>query len=67
MEDLYAALGYGKYSARQVAGWREQFGGAPSLLRPPERPAALSPGDDRDLVVQVKGHRRSIDLSRQVL
>ena len=59
MEDLHAALGYGKYSARQVL---QKI--APELVPAeipepaapaPERPAAHRPGDDQDLVVQVKG------------
>jgi GTP pyrophosphokinase len=59
MEDLHAALGYGKYSARQVL---QKL--APELVPAeipepaapaPERPAAHRPGDDQDLVVQVKG------------
>jgi guanosine-3',5'-bis(diphosphate) 3'-pyrophosphohydrolase len=60
MEDLHAALGYGKYSARQVLQKlapdlvpAEQI---PEPTAPaPERPAAVRPGDDQDLVVQVKG------------
>jgi GTP diphosphokinase / guanosine-3',5'-bis(diphosphate) 3'-diphosphatase len=59
MEDLHAALGYGKYSARQVL---QKL--APELVPAevpepaaptPERPAAIRPGDNQDLVVQVKG------------
>jgi len=59
MEDLHAALGYGKYSARQVL---QKL--APDLVPAetpepaapaPERPAAVRPGDDQDLVIQVKG------------
>src|SRR5690349_16907052 len=62
MEDLHAALGYGKYSARQVlqkiapevvpAEVPEPSGPAGAA---PERPAARRPGDDQDLVIQVKG------------
>jgi len=59
MEDLYAALGYGKYSARQVLQKLAPElvpAEAPQPAAPtPERPAAIRPGDDRDLVVQVKG------------
>jgi GTP pyrophosphokinase len=59
MEDLHAALGYGKYSARQVlqklapelVPVEIPEPAAPAL----ERPAAHRPGDDQDLVVQVKG------------
>ncbi|MGH9809158.1 MAG: RelA/SpoT family protein, partial [Terriglobia bacterium] len=59
IEDLHAALGYGKYSARQVL---QKL--APELVPAEvpepaapvtERPAAHRPGDDQDLVVQVKG------------
>jgi GTP pyrophosphokinase len=60
MEDLHAALGYGKYSARQVL---QKL--APELVPAevpepaapvPERPAtAARSNDDQDLVVQVKG------------
>jgi GTP pyrophosphokinase len=60
MEDLHAALGYGKYSARQVLQKlapdvvpAEQI---PEPAAPaPERPGAIRPGDDQDLVIQVKG------------
>src|ERR1700720_3479900 len=54
MEDLHAALGYGKYSARQVL---QKL--APDLVPAetpepaapaPERPAVIRPGDDQDLV-----------------
>ena len=65
MEDLYAALGYGKFSARQVL---QKL--VPSLVPPPEAPEAPAPtepsslgrpgpspltGADKDLVVKVKG------------
>ncbi len=63
MEDLYAALGYGKFSARQVL---QKL--VPSLVPPPEpetpepsarrpyaRPRPPSMGADKDLVVKVKG------------
>jgi GTP diphosphokinase / guanosine-3',5'-bis(diphosphate) 3'-diphosphatase len=62
MEDLYAALGYGKFSARQVL---QKL--VPSLV-PPETPETSEPsaptptriappsmGGDKDLVVKVKG------------
>jgi len=59
MEDLYAALGYGKYSARQVLQKLAPElvpAEAPQPAAPtPERPAVIRPGDDQDLVVQVKG------------
>src|ERR1700733_4986502 len=62
MEDLYAALGYGKFSARQIL---QKL--VPSLVPPeaPETPEPSSPtptrisppsmGGDKDLVVKVKG------------
>jgi len=60
MEDLHAALGYGKYSARQVLQKiAPELVPAEQIPEPaapaPERPAAYRPGDDQDLVVQVKG------------
>ena len=60
MEDLHAALGYGKYSARQVLQkLAPELVPAEQIPEPaapaPERPAAHRPGDDQDLVVQVKG------------
>jgi GTP pyrophosphokinase len=59
MEVLHAALGYGKYSARQVLQKLAPElvpAEAPEPAAPaPERPAAHRPGDDQDLVIQVKG------------
>ena len=62
MEDLYAALGYGKFSARQVlqklapalvpAEPAPEPSSPPSAI--PPRGVPLSPGD-KDLVVKVKG------------
>ena len=58
IEDLYAALGWGKYSARQVLSKL-----APGIVEP-EAPArgsnarvqlATRPADDKDYVIQVKG------------
>ncbi len=56
IEDLYAALGWGKYSAKQVL---EKL--APEIV-PPELPAAVpalaeprTEGDHKDAVIQVKG------------
>ncbi len=57
IEDLYAALGWGKYSARQVLSKL-----APGIVEP-EAPAAPPasptdgrvPADDKDYVIQVKG------------
>jgi GTP pyrophosphokinase len=57
IEDLYAALGWGKYSARQVLSKL-----APGIVEPEIPPAAPAPGvdprapvDDKDYVIQVKG------------
>ena len=60
IEDLHAALGYGKFSARQVlqklvpdAVLPEPPEVAPQPV--PQRPAYAAPGDDKDLVIKVKG------------
>jgi GTP diphosphokinase / guanosine-3',5'-bis(diphosphate) 3'-diphosphatase len=57
IEDLYAALGWGKYSARQVLSKL-----APGIVEPETPPAApapvvdpRAPVDDKDYVIQVKG------------
>jgi guanosine-3',5'-bis(diphosphate) 3'-pyrophosphohydrolase len=57
MEDLYAALGYGKFSARQVLTKV-----APGLVKDepepvPERPSPTMPGkpNDADAVIKVRG------------
>jgi GTP pyrophosphokinase len=57
IEDLYAALGWGKYSARQVLSKL-----APNIVEPEAPPAAPAPApeartpvDDKDYVIQVKG------------
>jgi GTP pyrophosphokinase len=57
IEDLYAALGWGKYSARQVLSKL-----APGIVEPETPPAAPAPSvdprapvDDKDYVIQVKG------------
>ncbi|HEY6345214.1 MAG TPA: bifunctional (p)ppGpp synthetase/guanosine-3',5'-bis(diphosphate) 3'-pyrophosphohydrolase [Bryobacteraceae bacterium] len=59
MEDLYAALGYGKYSARQVLQKLAPDKVPPEPEAPQPAPAPrLTPGatgDDRDLVIKVKG------------
>ncbi len=59
MEDLHAALGYGKFSARQVLQKLAPDlvpAEAPEPSTPaPERSATVRPGDDKDLVIQVKG------------
>jgi GTP diphosphokinase / guanosine-3',5'-bis(diphosphate) 3'-diphosphatase len=59
MEDLYAALGYGKYSARQVLQKLAPDKVPPEPAAPQPAPATrLAPGatgDDRDLVIKVKG------------
>ena len=57
IEDLYAALGWGKYSARQILSKL-----APGVVEPEAPPAASAPApdaripaDDKDYVIQVKG------------
>jgi GTP diphosphokinase / guanosine-3',5'-bis(diphosphate) 3'-diphosphatase len=61
MEDLHAALGYGKFSPRQVLLKLapEQVAAADQAQAPPEpeRPKTPSPGqpDDSELVLRVKG------------
>jgi GTP pyrophosphokinase len=57
IEDLYAALGWGKYSARQVLSKL-----APGIVEPETPPATPAPSvdprapvDDKDYVIQVKG------------
>ncbi len=55
MEDLYAALGYGKFSARQVLGKL-----VPGLAEPPPEPPPLPPTmpgrpHDHDAVIKVRG------------
>jgi GTP pyrophosphokinase len=59
-EDLYAALGYGKFSARQVL--QKLAPDQVPVEAPPEpalpaqgRPAPGSPADDKDLVIKVHG------------
>jgi GTP diphosphokinase / guanosine-3',5'-bis(diphosphate) 3'-diphosphatase len=62
MEDLYAALGYGKFSARQVL---QKLVPSLTLAETPETPEPSAPtptriappsmGADKDLVVKVKG------------
>jgi GTP pyrophosphokinase len=60
IEDLYAALGYGKYSARQVLqklapGQVPAEVPEPVAPAAPAKPAASPTGDDQDLVIKVKG------------
>jgi GTP pyrophosphokinase len=61
MEDLYAALGYGKYSARQVLQKLAPDQLAPEAVEAPPAPApAQAPGQrpapgDQDLIIKVKG------------
>ena len=61
MEDLHAALGYGKYSARQVLqkiAPEQVPAEAPEpgrTRRPNVRRHRIAPGDDQDLVIKVKG------------
>jgi len=58
IEDLYASLGWGKYSARQVLSKL-----APNIVEPEALPTApavapetpRAPADDKDYVIQVKG------------
>ncbi len=59
-EDLYAALGYGKFSARQVlqklAPDQVPVGPPPEPALPTQgRPSPASPADDKDLVIKVHG------------
>ena len=54
MDDLYAALGYGRYSARQVLNKLAPEQAAPEEKVQPAKPA--HPRDDgRDVVIRVKG------------
>ncbi|HEY4363034.1 MAG TPA: bifunctional (p)ppGpp synthetase/guanosine-3',5'-bis(diphosphate) 3'-pyrophosphohydrolase [Bryobacteraceae bacterium] len=60
MEDLYAALGYGKFSARQVLQKLAPAQVLPEAQEPvapaaPRRAPGASPQDDKDLVIKVKG------------
>ena len=57
MEDLHAALGYGKFSARQVLQKLapEEQPGAGAVVEPPPAPAPAQPGAKDDLVIKVKG------------
>jgi len=60
MEDLHAALGYGKYSARQVLQKLapELVGpdaAEPSAVSAPAEPAAQPARGEQDLVIKVKG------------
>jgi len=59
-EDLHAALGYGKFSARQVLQnlAPDTVGAAPAVEAPKLAPAPYvpgAPGDPGDLVIKVKG------------
>ncbi len=75
IEDLHGALGYGKFSPRQVL---QKL--APDQVQPdvpePQKPAVTllpaatphgAPDANGDLVIKVKGLRRPVGLSRQVL
>ena len=59
MEDLHAALGYGKFSARQVLQKLspEEAGveAAPPVTQPVPSPVPSGPGAKEDLVIKVKG------------
>jgi guanosine-3',5'-bis(diphosphate) 3'-pyrophosphohydrolase len=55
-EDLHAALGYGKFSARQVLQkLAPDAVDTPAMEAPKPAPAPLGPGDTGDLVIKVKG------------
>ena len=57
VEDLYAALGYGKFSARQaLQKLAPDAVGEPLVEAPKPAPApSVPPGDGSDLVIKVKG------------
>jgi guanosine-3',5'-bis(diphosphate) 3'-pyrophosphohydrolase len=56
IEDLHAALGYGRYSARQVLA-KLAPDQAPAEEKPaPTRPAPSSKASKNDLAIRVKGH-----------
>jgi GTP diphosphokinase / guanosine-3',5'-bis(diphosphate) 3'-diphosphatase len=61
MEDLYAALGYGKYSPRQVLQKvapdivPEIAEAQPEESQPQQTSAATAKAEDKDLVIRVKG------------
>jgi len=60
IEDLHAALGYGKFSARQVlaearAGSGFRGNAAEPAAAPPLAPGAPARTGDQDLVIKVKG------------
>ena len=77
IEDLHAALGYGKFSARQVLQKARARSGRrrtrqPRRSRLPKRRRRLratpaTPRRHGDLVIKVKGMRRPAGVSRQVL
>ena len=77
MEDLHAALGYGKFSARQVLAQDRSRRGQGRSPEPQARQRAgyrrapyTAPGArraDGDGVIKVRGHRRPDGLPRQVL
>jgi GTP pyrophosphokinase len=57
MEDLHAALGYGRYSARQVIQKLAMAGAQPAAPEPPKPALVASPGPlpSGDLVLKVRG------------
>jgi guanosine-3',5'-bis(diphosphate) 3'-pyrophosphohydrolase len=56
VEDLHAALGYGKFSARQaLQKLAPDAVQEPSADAPKPAPAPTAPGDGSDLVIKVKG------------
>ena len=73
MEDLHAALGYGKFSARQVLQKLAPEQVPPEASGDRPRPGRSSHGragagrDDQDLVIKVQGIGRPAGLPRQVL
>jgi guanosine-3',5'-bis(diphosphate) 3'-pyrophosphohydrolase len=65
MEDLYAALGYGKFSARQILQKLAPDLVAPEVAAPKPAPPPAGEGRPEDLVVTVKGmHDLMIYLSK---
>jgi guanosine-3',5'-bis(diphosphate) 3'-pyrophosphohydrolase len=56
VEDLHAALGYGKFSARQaLQKLAPDAAQEPAVEAPKPAPVPSSPGDGADLVIKVKG------------
>lgn len=56
IEDLYASLGYGKFSARQILTKLAPDQVEAEVVEPARAPSQVAPsGEDKDLVVRVKG------------